>query len=114
MERARQALLALLLIGVGAATRQGFAAMVEYTAPVFWFFLLLTGLALFIMRRRGLPAGAFRVPLYPLTPVLFCGGSLFMLHASLVHTGAGALFGVAILVMGLPLWRLARRPVAGT
>lgn len=107
-----QALLALVLIGVGAATRQGFAAMVEFTAPVFWFFLLLTGVALFVMRRRGLATGVFRVPLYPLTPLLFCAGSLFMLYSSLVHTGAGALFGAAILVMGLPLWLLARGPVA--
>ena len=44
-----QAALALLLIGIGAATRQGFGAMVEYTAPVFWFFLLMVGLALFVL-----------------------------------------------------------------
>jgi amino acid transporter len=106
-----QALLVLLLIGVGGATRQGFSSMVEFTAPVFWFFLFLTGLSLFVMRRRGLPSGGFRVPFYPLTPILFCTSSLFMLHASLIHTGAGALLGIAILLMGLPLWFLTRRTV---
>lgn len=104
-----QCLLVLLLIGLGALTRQGFVAMVEYTAPVFWLFLFLTGLSVFVIRRRGLPAGGFRVPLYPLTPVLFCASSLFMLHASLVHTGTGALVGMAILLLGLPLWLLSRR-----
>lgn len=107
-----QAGLALLLIGIGAATRQGFAAMVEFTAPVFWFFLFLTGLSLFVLRRRGLAADSFRAPLYPLTPVLFCASSLFMLHASLMHTGTSALVGAAILLMGLPLWFLTRRPAA--
>jgi len=109
-----QGLLVLLLIAVGAATRQGFVAMVEFTAPVFWFFLVLTGLSLFVMRRRGLPSGSFRVPLYPLTPLLFCASSLFMLHASLLHTGTGALLGAGILLTGLPLWLLARRLVAET
>jgi amino acid transporter len=104
-----QAALALVLIGAGAVARQGFTAMVEYTAPVFWFFLLLTGFAVFVLRRRGLPDGGFRVPLYPLTPVLFCASSGFMLHAALVHTGAGALFGVGVLALGLPVWWLARR-----
>jgi len=82
---------------------------VEYTAPVFWFFLLLIGLALFVLRRKGLPGGGFRVPFYPLTPILFCVSSLFMLHASLMHTGTGALLGVAALALGLPVWMMARR-----
>lgn len=106
-----QLALALGLIAIGAATRQGFSTMVEYTAPVFWFFLLLIGLAVFILRRRGLPEGGFRVPLYPLTPILFCASSLFMLHASLAHTGAGALLGVGALALGLPVWIAARRGV---
>jgi amino acid transporter len=99
-----QAALALALIGAGAATRQGFTTMVEYTAPVFWFFLLLVGIALFVLRRRGLPPASFRVPLYPLTPLIFCASAAYMLHASLVYTGAGALFGVAVLALGLPVW----------
>jgi hypothetical protein len=30
----------------------GFAAMVEFTAPMFWSFLLLVGLALLVLRWR--------------------------------------------------------------
>lgn len=75
-----QAGLVLGLIGIGAAARQGFAAMVEYTAPVFWFFLLLVGVALFVLRRDKRHGGGFRVPFYPVTPILFCASSLFMLH----------------------------------
>jgi amino acid transporter len=104
-----QAALALTLVGLGTATRQGFTTMVEYTAPVFWFFLLLNGIALFVFRRRGLPERAFRVPLYPLTPLLFCASSAFMLHASLAYTGIGALIGVGIVALGFPVWLLAPR-----
>jgi amino acid transporter len=105
--------IALGLVALGTVTRQGFSTMVEYTAPVFWFFLMLTGLALFVLRQKGqAPAGSFRVPLYPLTPLVFCGSSGFMLHASIAYTGAGALIGVGVLLLGLPLWWFARRRAA--
>lgn len=95
---------ALLLVVLGSATRDGFQAMVDYTAPVFWAFLLLVGIALFILRirepERVLP---FRVPLYPLTPILFCATCVYMLHASLAYTGKGALIGLAVVAAGLPL-----------
>jgi amino acid transporter len=99
-----QAAIALALVGFGAITRDGFQAMVDYTAPVFWGFLLLVGISLFVLRRREphrhLP---FRVPLYPLIPALFCATCLFMLYASLAYTGAGALIGIVVLCGGLPL-----------
>jgi amino acid transporter len=75
--------------------------MVEYTAPVFWFFVLLTGISLFVLRKREPEARRpFRVPLYPLTPILFCSASGYLLYSSLAYTGIGALVGVAVLVVG--------------
>jgi APA family basic amino acid/polyamine antiporter len=54
---------ALALILLGAWTRKGFETMVEYTAPVFWLFLLLTGVALFTLGPRWpLPRHAVRSP----------------------------------------------------
>ncbi len=38
-----RAAIALALIAFGALQKDGFSAMVEFTAPVFWFFFLLTG-----------------------------------------------------------------------
>ena len=105
-----QGVIALCLILLGTWTRHGFQTMVEYTAPVFWFFFLLTGLSLFVLRttdpqtRRPFP-----VPLYPLTPLLFCAFSTFMLHSSLAYTGIGALAGVAALLAGVPVLLVMRR-----
>lgn len=100
-----QAALALALIGLGTYTRKGFATMVDFTAPVFWFFLLLTGIALFVLRAKGggNPAG-FRVPLYPVTPLIFCATAAYMLHSAIAYTGRGALVGVAAVLLGLPVW----------
>ena len=107
-----QGAVAVVLVGFGAVARSGFQAMVAYTAPVFWLVLLLTGLSLFILRRRD-PGAArpFRVPLYPLTPALFCAAAAFMFYSSLAHAGLGALLGLAVMALGVPVFWLAR-PVA--
>ena len=67
----------------------GFDTLVASTAPAFWLFMVATGAALLALRRRE-PAAPrpFRVPGYPLTPLLFCASSLFMLEASLRYAGA--------------------------
>jgi amino acid transporter len=105
-----QGALALALVGVGAITRRGFETMVEYTAPVFWFFFLLTGVSLLVLRRREPHVvRPFRVPLYPLTPLLFCATCAYLLYSSLAYTGTGALVGVAVLATGLVPLVLIRR-----
>ena len=104
-----QAAIALGLIGFGATTRDGFTAMVEYTAPTFWTFMALVGFSLFIFRwrepGRQLP---FHVPLYPLVPIVFCATAVYLVHASIAYTGLGALVGLAILASGIPLYWLGR------
>ncbi|MCU0533508.1 MAG: amino acid permease [Hydrococcus sp. Prado102] len=98
-----QGAIALLLVLLGTLTRKGFETMVEYTSPVFWFFFLLTGISLIVLRMREPERDRpFKVPLYPFTPLLFCGISIYMLQSSLVYTGVGALVGVAVLLAGIP------------
>lgn len=105
-----QGAVALLLVAAGAGVRSGFEAMVDYTAPVFWFFFLLAGLSLFVLRRRDPERHRpFRVPFYPLLPLLFCAVCLFMLVSSLTYTGAGALAGAAVLIAGAPLFFFLRQ-----
>jgi amino acid transporter len=104
-----QALIVLALIAFGSQARDGFQTMVEYTAPVFWSFMLLIGISLFLFRmREPNRATAFRVPLYPITPLIFCLTCLYLLHASVMYTGTGALVGIAILVAGVPVYLLGK------
>ncbi len=109
-----QGAIALVLVFAGALARQGFVSMVEYTAPVFWLFFFLVGLSLIILRVKEPEAErSFRVPLYPITPLLFCAACLYMLQASLVYTGAGALAGVVVLLAGVPVLLAARQRESG-
>jgi amino acid transporter len=104
-----QGAIALALVLLGTVTRQGFSTMVDYTAPVFWFFFLLVGAAVIVLRRREPNIERpFRVPLYPITPILFCLVCIYMLRSSVAYTGVGALVGVGVLVVGVPLLLWAR------
>jgi amino acid transporter len=99
-----QGVISLALVALGTWTRKGFETMVDYTAPVFWLFFFLTGMSLFVFRHWE-PHGArpFRVPFYPVTPLVFCGVCIYMLYSSLAYTGTGALFGVGVLALGAVL-----------
>lgn len=105
-----QGVIALMLVGLGMWSKETVSTMVDYTAPVFWFFLLLTTVTLFIFRfRHGSDELPFRVPFYPLTPILFLAACTYMLYSSLAFTGTGALIGAAILAAGIPVYLLARK-----
>ena len=105
-----QAGLSTALVAFGALSRDSFQSLVEYTAPVFWAFMLLVGVSLFVFRwsepNRARP---FQVPLYPVTPLIFCVTSGYLLYSSLVYTGAGALLGVGILLAGIPIFHFGQR-----
>jgi len=97
-------LISLALVLLGAITRSGFATMVDYTAPVFWFFFALTGLSLFVLRRRFPDRPRpFSVPFYPVTPIVFVCTCLYLLYSSVVYTGVGALVGIGVLAVGAVL-----------
>jgi len=92
---------ALVQIGFGSLTLQGFSTMVDYLTPVYWFFLSLSALAVIQLRRRFPDAPRpFRVPGYPFTPWIFFASCLYMLYSSLAYVKAGALVGVAVLALG--------------
>lgn len=96
-----QGAISLALVLLGLLSRKGFETIVEYTAPVFWFFFLLVGIAFFVLRRKEPDVERpFRVPLYPLTPFLFCLTCAYLLYSSIAYTGLGALVGVGVLIIG--------------
>lgn len=90
-----------------------FEQLVICTTPVFWLFLLVTGLALPVLRRRdpGRPR-PFRVPGYPWVPLIFCGSSLFMLVESTFYAvgeqPAEVLLLAGLLLVGMPLYAIGR------
>jgi amino acid transporter len=106
-----------LAMVVGFGWQAGAHALLAFSAPIFWFFFLMIGLSLFALRALAaaqteaapvVPAtGTYRVPLYPIVPVLFCLSSLFMLYSSINYAitqlSAYALWALGIMLVGLLL-----------
>jgi amino acid transporter len=92
--------------------------IVSCTAPVFWIFFLLSGCSLFILRikepHRDRP---FKVPFYPVLPLIFCASCAFMLWRSSMYAleeePAEALIVAGLMLIGIPMCLLSCRTKNG-
>lgn len=103
--------IALLLVLFAAFEQNGVRTMVEFTAPVFWFFLLLTGVALFVLRfKHAYLPRPFRVPLYPVLPLIFVCTCAYLFYRSISYAHSQNAVQVSFYVMaaGLVAWIIAR------
>jgi APA family basic amino acid/polyamine antiporter len=108
--------MSLSLVLFASISKSGVQAMVDFTAPVFWFFFLLTGIALFVIRRRSPELHRpFKVPFYPVLPAIFCATCAFLLYRSLVFTMENRSVRISLYVMaaGVLVWLGARLRTAG-
>jgi APA family basic amino acid/polyamine antiporter len=106
-----QATISILLVGWGAISRRGFAAMVDYMAPVYWLFLAMAGVALVVLRvrRPGAPR-PYRTPFLPLSVTILIGGALYILASSVLYVGwTGCALSFGVLASGLIALLAARR-----
>jgi APA family basic amino acid/polyamine antiporter len=104
---ALQAALAALLVVVGS-----FETIVAYFVFVTVAFLALTVAGLYRLPRPE--PGAYRVPGWPLTPLVFLGMLLVMLVLLAAGNPRQALSGIAVVACGVPFYRLLVAPRAGS
>ena len=98
-----QAGVALALVIAGAFTDK-IETMVNYTMPVFWFFIMLVGIGLFVLRAKEPNAPRpFKVPLYPVTPIIFILTCAYLFWSSVTYVKGGALVGLGVLAVGVIL-----------
>ncbi|MET0683653.1 MAG: amino acid permease, partial [Casimicrobiaceae bacterium] len=70
------------------------------------------GVALFVLRARdGDAERPFRVPLFPLTPIVFCAACAWLAYSSITYAASKNAVHVSLLVMavGVAAMLLARR-----
>jgi len=95
-----------------------YGQLLDYVVFCDWIFFGLAVVALMVIRRRDAqagmadPPGAFRVPGWPVTPVLFILASLYVVAGSVSSNPLNALLGLTILAAGVPVYWFWRR-VAG-
>ena len=82
--------------------------MVEFTAPVFWFFFPLAGVALFVLRFRELTiACPFKVPLSDFADHFYCHMCVSF-YSSVTYAQSKQAVSIALYVMlaGMLVWGL--------
>ncbi len=89
--------------------RGGFLTLLQCSAPVFWFFFLLSSLSLFVLRyRHPGKERPFSVPLFPIVPLIFVATCGYMLYSGINYAGKLGLVGGGLLLAGVPLWLISR------
>jgi basic amino acid/polyamine antiporter, APA family len=100
-----QSLISSALIAVAAVQPDGFTAIVEYTAPLFWAFLSLIALSVIILRHPSKTSSgpSFRTPLFPLLPLLFGAACVYLTISSLRYATAnqGGFISLLVLASGV-------------
>jgi APA family basic amino acid/polyamine antiporter len=111
--RTRVPVLAIVLQGVVAIViaRTGtYEQILSYVVSVDFIFFGLTGLSLFVFRKR-LPPAAFRTPLHPFSTALFVLACWLVVVGTFVKEPKNSLIGLLILAIGLPFGLRRRRGV---
>jgi APA family basic amino acid/polyamine antiporter len=105
----------VVFLGGHHGGQAGFDTLVAFAAPVFWTFFFLTAVSLFVLRwREPHVARPYRVPVFPLVPLVFCLSCAFMLYSSVTYAiSLGMsnipLYTLGILLLGIPLYVISRR-----
>jgi len=99
----------IVVFGLSESEKAGaFEQLVGFTAPLFWAFFTMVGLSVFVFRALEPKAPRpFRVPLFPLPPILFCLMTVFMLYASIDYAinvgGKKTFWWVAVMAVGVAM-----------
>jgi basic amino acid/polyamine antiporter, APA family len=95
---------AVLLVVLGS-----YVNAVLYTAAVVYSFYLASTLAVIVLRRKepGVER-PYRVPLYPLIPLMFAGSCVFLIYSAVTYKPLIATAAGGLLLIGLIIHRLAR------
>jgi amino acid transporter len=105
-----QGVISLALVAL-AASESGVRTMVEFTSPVFWFFILLIAVALIVLRFKFAHVSRpFRVPFYPILPLAFIATCAYLLYRSLLYAQSEKAVHISLYVMavGFGVWIVAR------
>ena len=96
------------------AATGSFEQLLTYVVFIGWFFYGLGAMSVFVYRRRQPDLHRpFRVPGYPVTPLLFVASAALLVVNTLVTQPGRAVTGVFAVLLGTPafyLWRARSRP----
>ena len=96
--------------------------LLDYVVFGDWIFFAAVGSTVFVFRSRerralgGEPALRFRMPGFPLLPIVFMLAALYVVVGSIITNPGNALKGTGLILLGIPVflfWRLKQETAAG-
>lgn len=104
------AIVASLLIAIVFTATGTFEQLLTYVVFAGWIFYALGAMSIFVYRRRepNMPR-PFRVPGYPLTPILFVLSAAAIVVNTIISQPLRAAIGVGIVLLGAPVFYFWRR-----
>lgn len=99
------ALIMQVLLAVVYVMSGSFDYLTDMLMFVLWIFFTLGVIGVFFLRKRGLSSKEnYRVPLYPITPIVGIAGSLFILVSTVISDPVRSVIGVAVALLGIPVF----------
>lgn len=82
-----------------------FNTLTDLLVFVLWIFFTLGVAGVFILRKRvSADLRPYKVPLYPITPLVGIIGGIFILYSTILDQPQDSLIGIAITLVGLPVF----------
>ncbi|MGL5346745.1 MAG: APC family permease [Peptostreptococcaceae bacterium] len=99
------AILVMSIVGALYSLTQNFGLLTDVPVFVVWIFYILTFIGVIILRNREPKLERpYRVPLYPIVPLVAIIGGGYVVVSTLMTQTQNALLGLAIALVGLPIY----------
>lgn len=103
-------LMAISILAILYILSGSFNTLTDLTVFILWIFFVMTVAGIFILRRRkDIRKPAYRVPLYPIVPLIGILGGSYILYSTLVSSPVNSLIGIGIALLGLPFYVCLRK-----
>lgn len=86
-----------------------FNALTDLVVFVLWIFFVMAIVGVFILRRRKDLEAAYKVPLYPIVPLIGIIGGLYIIVSTIASNARNSIIGIVITVLGLPVYYFINR-----
>lgn len=82
-----------------------FNTLTDLTIFILWIFFVMTVAGIFVLRRKkDIKKAEYRVPLYPIVPLIGILGGSYILYSTLVSSPVNSFIGIGIALLGLPFY----------
>lgn len=100
-----QSLLAVIYLFSGT-----YDMLTDLLVFVLWIFFTMGVFAVFLIRKKNPPQkGVYRVPLYPITPIIGVVGGVYILVSTIMGDPLRSTIGIGITLLGIPVYRYVNK-----